>query len=139
MKRDTTSDLERVLGTAICSCRHITFTQVALKVGRIRRIFRVYPNQQAVERPDGMHHTERGFLMAIIRWDLAGHYKIQRAAWLRRRRRRAHSQACRQKRSCRYRNDKFSLTFFHFLLSSLLFNSVELITSMKTCRLHHCC
>ena len=35
MKRDTTSDLECVLRTAICTCRHIAFAQVAFKVGRV--------------------------------------------------------------------------------------------------------
>ena len=139
MKRDATSDLERVLRAAICSCRHITFTKIAFKVCRVCRIVRIYPNQQAVERSDGMYHAERGFLMAIIRWDLAGHYKIQGPTGLRCRRHRSRRQADRQKRSCRYRNDKFTRNSFHFLLSSLLFNSVKMFTSIKTCRLDYCC
>ncbi len=56
---------------------------IALQVGRVRRVIRVHADQKAVERRDRVDHAERGLDMAVIGRDLRADHDIQRATGFR--------------------------------------------------------
>ena len=113
---DALADLEGEEGAALRARRHIAFAQVALEVGRIARIGRVDPHQQAVERRDRMDHAEGGLDMAVIGRDLRADDEIQRAAVFRRLRHRTEREGGRGHRTQR----KFPQFGLHQYLPGLL-------------------
>ena len=69
-------DLERIRLAAVGRLRHVTDAEVADEI-RGLGIFRIDPNQQAVERGVGVHDGVGGFPVSVFRRRLAGHDEFE--------------------------------------------------------------
>ena len=119
MELHVLANLEGVLGSALGTGGYAAFAEITLKVGGVRRIARVHPDQQTVERPNRVNHAESGFLVTIVGWNFAAHHEAQGATLF----------GCGDSRggsaNCKCRNSEscyalFNQTGFHCESSSLL-------------------
>ena len=77
MERHALAKFEGVLRTAFGGFGNRTFTKIAFEVRRIGRIIRIHADDQAVERPDRVNHTESRFLVPIERRDVGTDHEVQ--------------------------------------------------------------
>ena len=80
MELDAFSNLEGVGLAAVGGLRNAALAEITDEVRGRLRIVGIDPDEQAVERRDGVDDAEGGFLVKIVRWDFAAHYEVQGAA-----------------------------------------------------------